>query len=422
MLKRIIMGLGALFLLFSDPAAAQGISQKVAVCNPSYTNRCMAPDTNGAIPITGSLTPSGTQNVNVTQIGGNAVTTTIPVSDGGDSLTVDTLQLPSSLGVKTAASSLSVAPASDSTFPVTQSGIWNITNVSGTISLPTGASTSALQATGNTSLSSIDSKLTSPLSIVGNVASLGADSGNPVKVGCVYNSTAPTVTTGQRVDCQATNRGESIVAFGLAGGGVSSVNGGMADGVTNILGTYRLINRLEVYNGSTWDRNRAVVNGTDSTGTGILAAGLVAQLDDTSPSTVTENQFGNLRMTQNRALLVRPYATASQDWTYAAASGGISNTTTAVTMVGATASLRNYVTACQISADALGAATEVVIRDGAGGTVLQRIKLTTAGLAPVDMAFPTPLKSSVNTLLEAATLTATITGGVYINCQGFTAP
>lgn len=41
----------------------------------------------------------------------------------------------------------------------TQSGTWNVTNVSGTVSLPTGASTSALQTTGNTSLSSIDTKL-----------------------------------------------------------------------------------------------------------------------------------------------------------------------------------------------------------------------------------------------------------------------
>lgn len=41
---------------------------------------------------------------------------------------------------------------------VSQSGAWNITNVSGTVSLPTGASTSALQSTGNTSVASIDTK------------------------------------------------------------------------------------------------------------------------------------------------------------------------------------------------------------------------------------------------------------------------
>jgi len=46
-------------------------------------------------------------------------------------------------------------------FGATQSGAWNITNISGTVSLPTGAATSALQSTGNTSLGSIDTKLSS---------------------------------------------------------------------------------------------------------------------------------------------------------------------------------------------------------------------------------------------------------------------
>lgn len=46
----------------------------------------------------------------------------------------------------------------NTTFASTQSGTWNISNVSGTVSLPTGASTSALQSTGNTSITSIDNK------------------------------------------------------------------------------------------------------------------------------------------------------------------------------------------------------------------------------------------------------------------------
>lgn len=46
----------------------------------------------------------------------------------------------------------------NATLAVTQSGTWNITNISGTVSLPTGASTATLQTTGNTSLSSIDTK------------------------------------------------------------------------------------------------------------------------------------------------------------------------------------------------------------------------------------------------------------------------
>lgn len=42
-----------------------------------------------------------------------------------------------------------------------QGGTWNVNNISGSISLPSGASTSALQATGNNSLNSIDGKINS---------------------------------------------------------------------------------------------------------------------------------------------------------------------------------------------------------------------------------------------------------------------
>lgn len=409
----------------SLPSEAQGISQKVAVCNPSFTNRCMAPDANGAIPITGSLSPSGTQDINIKQVGGNAVTTTVPVSDGGGSLTVDTLQLPASLGIKTSAASLSVAPSSDGVWPVSQSGTWNINDISGTISLPTGASTSALQTTGNTSLASIDTKLTSPLQVVGTVADNATDTGvNSIKIGCRYTNTPGTITTGNRAPCWSDNVGAIQVGLsaGNTGSFVSNINGSLNDNLSNTVQTFRFVTMAQCFDGTTWDKCRAAAAGLDSDGTGLNTAQLVAQLDDVSPTTVTENQFGNLRMTPNRALLTRPYATASQDWTYVAASGGISNTTAAVTLVAATASMRNYITACQLSSDALGAATEVVIRDGAAGTVIERVKLTTAGIGPSNMTFPTPLKSSVNTLLEAATLTATITGGVYLNCQGFTAP
>lgn len=52
------------------------------------------------------------------------------------------------LGQALMATSLPVAIASNqSAIPVSQSGTWNINNISGTISLPTGASTSALQST-----------------------------------------------------------------------------------------------------------------------------------------------------------------------------------------------------------------------------------------------------------------------------------
>ena len=58
-------------------------------------------------------------------------------------------------------------------------------------------------------------------------------------------------------------------------------------------------------NNANWDRSKTVVNATNTTGTGIPATGLLAQLDDTAPTAITENQFGNLRMSSRRALLQR---------------------------------------------------------------------------------------------------------------------
>lgn len=55
-------------------------------------------------------------------------------------------------------------------FGATQSGAWNITNVSGTVSLPTGASTAANQATGNASLSQLHTDLTSGLGLPSGAA------------------------------------------------------------------------------------------------------------------------------------------------------------------------------------------------------------------------------------------------------------
>jgi hypothetical protein len=109
-------------------------------------------------------------------------------------------------------------------------------------------------------------------------------------------------------------------------------------------------------------------------------------------------------------------------WAYAAASGGILNTTTAVTFkAAAAAGIRNYITSIQIMAEALGTATELAIRDGAGGAVLWRIKIGTGGQSLINIDFPQPIKGSAATLLEVVTLTASGTGAVYFNAQGYIA-
>lgn len=119
--------------------------------------------TNSAVEITndaGNPIPvNGTVTANIGTIAGVATETTLSAVNG---------KLPATLGQKAMTASLAVAIASDqSAVPASQSGTWNITNVSGTVSLPTGASTSANQSTIITSLQLIDDVITSDNTAIG---------------------------------------------------------------------------------------------------------------------------------------------------------------------------------------------------------------------------------------------------------------
>ncbi len=144
-----------------------------------------------------------------------------------------------------------------------------------------------------------------------------------------------------------------------------------------------------------------------------------------APTTLVAGDGARLTCSNGAALVTKPYSIGETDWQYAAGAAGIVNTTTAVTAVtmkaAGAASIRNYTTNCTVAHDALGAATELVFRDGAAGTVIYRTKLQTTALPTVTLAFTTPLRGTAATLLEVATLTA-VTGGVYVNCQGYQAP
>ncbi|TJU85580.1 MAG: hypothetical protein E5Y10_24475 [Mesorhizobium sp.] len=94
----------------------------------------------------------------------------------------------------------------------------------------------------------------------GGVASGGTDSGNPVKIAGVYNSTLPTFTTGQRADAQSDSSGNLRVALAAA-------TTAALDGATNTLayvssanGQSAVVRPLAVggfrFNGTTWDRDR----------------------------------------------------------------------------------------------------------------------------------------------------------------------
>lgn len=96
--------------------------------------------------------------------------------------------------------------------------------------------------------------------VSGDVASGDPDSGNPVKVGGVYNSTQPTFTTGDRGDLQLGSRGSLRVEIFSPSGANATAVLSAADALANSIGL-TTTTQNELYNGTTWDRQRSLGSG-----------------------------------------------------------------------------------------------------------------------------------------------------------------
>ncbi len=170
----------------------------------------------------------------------------------------------------------------------------------------------------------------------------------------------------------------------------------------------------------------SAVRGTQQSGQGLSSTnlfGLAAYSLTANPSALGNGQAARVMATSLGQIVVRPYSLPEETWFYAAATGGIENTTTAVTIkAAAAAGIRNYLTGLEISTEALTNATILAVRDGAGGTVLWRGRIGTSGLPLVPVKFDPPLRGSPATLMEVVTLTASGAGKVYVNARGFQAP
>ena len=94
------------------------------------------------------------------------------------------------------------------TVAATESGTWNITNVSGTVSLPTGAATATLQTTGNTALTTINTTLGSPFQAGGSIGntSFTANAGTNLNTSALATDTHLTsFTSANHTDLTAIN-------------------------------------------------------------------------------------------------------------------------------------------------------------------------------------------------------------------------
>lgn len=179
--------------------------------------------------------------------GANEVTVTganaLKVDNSGVTQPISASSLPLPTGASTAAKQPALGTAGSASSDVlTVQGIASMTAlkvdgsgvtqpVSGTITANAGTGNfTVVQATGSNLHAVLDSGSTTAATqatasnlnaqVVGATASGASNAGNPVKIAGVYNSTQPTVTTGQIVDVQATVRGAQIVAPGVDNFGV----------------------------------------------------------------------------------------------------------------------------------------------------------------------------------------------------------
>ena len=142
----------------------------------------------------------------------------------------------------------------------------------------------------------------------------------------------------------------------------------------------------------------------------------------TTKTSVANGQVVRPIATQDGRLIMRPHSIPENEWAYAAASGGLVNSTAPVVVKAAAgANIRNYITSVQVMAEALTNATELTIENG-DGTVLWRTKIPTTGLPTVPIRFDDPIKGTANASLQIRTVTASGTGAVYCNVQGYYAP
>ena len=138
----------------------------------------------------------------------------------------------------------------------------------------------------------------------GDVAHDTADSSNPVKVGGVARSDEQTaVTAADRVNAAFSVTGRLLTAplvNGVVGDGAACARTLSPSGNERAMAVGNML-----YDGAAdnWNRVREVVNGQNTDGTGVQAAGILAQYDDIGTSGINENNFAAARIDSRRRLM-----------------------------------------------------------------------------------------------------------------------
>ena len=212
--------------------------------------------------------------------------------------------------------------------PVQQQGTWTVTGAGGTFPVTDSAGSLTVDNAGTFAVQVDGAALTS-LQLTDDIVHSGdAAVSKYALIGAVLDDAATaTVTENQAQSLRMSSR-RALLVEGVASGTNINVNlaasaatvtvdselpaaAALADAASATPTTPTVGAVGLVMNATTLDRQRAVVNALDSTGTGIAAAGLVGQLDDVATGTVTENQFAPVRISSRRAILIEGVASGT---------------------------------------------------------------------------------------------------------------
>jgi hypothetical protein len=189
------------------------------------------------------------------------------------------------LGTQTIANSLSVTPATSSTWAATESGTWNITNITGTVSLPTGAATA-------TGLTTINTTLGSPMQTSGGTVGISGT--------LPAFATTPTFNCGTGCNGTSASFGSAFPATGTASGAeyLSSpptlTSGQLVALQTDVSGNLNVNVKAGIGGGTA----SSFATTFPSTGTAIGGEYL------SSPPSLTNGQMGPFQLTSNGSALI----------------------------------------------------------------------------------------------------------------------
>lgn len=183
-----------------------------------------------------------------------------------------------------------VLPTDQTAIPASQSGTWNITNISGTVSLPTGASTLAEQQTQTTALQLIDNLVLTQSSTTSGQSGI-------LSMAAVSNLN-PTLTDAQTSPLSLTTAG-SLRTYDETNYIQNIVNAGYLSNIDSNIFT------MSGYTSNLTTMTTAyVLNNAFATGRGVPA---MAEYDDTSTDVPSgDDRVYMLRMTANRGLHINP--------------------------------------------------------------------------------------------------------------------